>query len=109
MKAVAAIIFAFFMVWQPLTATPVKASGGCGPRELNCVSCCCAARTPAESKPVAPVQSRPVAPEQIQLFLPTVSAVILEQESLPSNDCEAAPSQAAGAIPLFRRDCAILI
>lgn len=109
MKALAAIIFAFFMVWQPLTAKPAKATNSCGALELNCVSCCCAARPPAEPKPVAPVQSRSGGPEQMTLLLPTISKVVLDEKILPPIVFDAACLDAAGAIPLFRRDCAILI
>jgi hypothetical protein len=107
-KALAAIIFSFFMVWQPLTAKPVSGKC-CGVPEINCASCCCMARPSAEPKPVAPVQTRSAMLEQITWLLPTVSAVVLEEKTSSSIDSEAAASKAAGVIPLFRRDCAILI
>ena len=109
MKTVAAILFAFFMVWQPASARPEKAKC-CGVPEVTCAACCCVQRAPvSEPRPVAPVQSRSAAPEQITLFLPTVSAVVLEETVPLSHLSDAASLQAAGAIPLFRRDCAILI
>jgi hypothetical protein len=107
LKTVAIILFAFFMVWQPVTAKPEKAKC-CGPN-VTAPACCCVQRAPAEPKPVAPVPSRAATSEQITLLLPTISKVILDQQSLPSVDSTAASSQAAGVIPLFRRDCAILI
>jgi hypothetical protein len=108
LKTVAAILFAFFMVWQPVTAKPEKAKC-CAMPEINCAACPCVQPAPVEPKPIAPVQSRSAAPEQITLLLPTVSGIVLEREVLPSVDSLAASSKAAGAIPLFRRDCAILI
>jgi hypothetical protein len=108
-KTLAAIIFAFFMVWQPLTAKPAKATNACGALELNCVSCCCAARPPVEPKPVTPVQTRSATLEQMTLLLPTVSKVVLDEKTVSPIVFEAACLDAAGAIPLFRRDCAILI
>jgi hypothetical protein len=110
LKALAAILFAFFVVWQPATAKPEKVKC-CGIPQVTCVSaCCCVQRAPvSEPRPVAPLQTRSIATEQINLQLPTVSAVVLEETNSAPFPSHPAFRKAAGAIPLFRRDCAILI
>jgi hypothetical protein len=109
MKAVAAIVFAFFMVWQPLSATPAKANC-CGGPVLASVSCCCARPIPDAPKPSAPVPTRQAMQEGVTLLLPTVAGeILLERSSSNFVLSEAESSISAGALPLFRRDCALLI
>jgi hypothetical protein len=112
LKTVGAILFAFFVVWQPLTASPAKAAGCCGNPALACAVCPCEAKAPVSEspKPAAPIPSRTVSQEPVTLLLPTVSGeILLEKSSSPSVIPQAALSCAAGAVPLFRRDCALLI
>jgi hypothetical protein len=109
MKAVAAILFAFFVVWQPLRATPANANC-CGVAVVACVSCCCAPQNSEAPKPVAPVPIRPATQESVTLLLPTVAGEILLERSSPDFTFpDAESSISAGAIPLFQRDCALLI
>jgi hypothetical protein len=109
-KAVAAILLTFFMVWQPLSATPAKASC-CGGTVLLSASCCCAKVIPDAPKPSAPVPTRPATTQESVLpLLPTVAGEILLDRA-PSNSSipKAERSVSAGALPLFQRDCALLI
>jgi hypothetical protein len=108
-KAIAAILFAFFLVWQPLRATPANANC-CGVAVVACVSCCCAPKSPEAPKPAAPVPTRPATQESVTLLLPTVAGEILLERSSPNFSFpDAEPSFSAGAVPLFQRDCALLI
>jgi len=108
-KAVAAILFSFFLVWQPLSATPAKAKC-CGVAAVNCASCCCAPANPEAPKPSAPVPTRPMTQEGVTLLLPTVAGeILLERSSSNFPPPLAESSFSAGALPLFRRDCALLI
>jgi hypothetical protein len=73
--------------------------------------CCCPAPVTDSSIPVAPVQSRTATPEQLTLLLPTITTSLLldqsaETSKLPSS---AEFSYSAGALPLFQRDCALLL
>jgi hypothetical protein len=111
LKTVASILFAFLLLWHPSTAAT---SGNCGgDLALACARCCCCTTAPAESNstnPLAPVPSRPAAPEQLTLLLPTItSSLLLEQSSQTSNPSQAELSNSAGALPLFQRDCALLL
>ena len=110
MKQIASILFAFLLVWHP--STPA-ASGSCGGEmAMACARCCaCCASTPERIPvPLAPVQSRPAATEQMTLLLPTFTTqLMLEQSARSSVPPQAEHSVSAGALPLFQRDCALLL
>jgi hypothetical protein len=61
--------------------------------------------------PVAPVQTRTATTEQLTLLLPTITAsLLLEQSAETSKRPSSAEfSYSAGAVPLFQRDCALLL
>lgn len=113
MKALAAILFAFLLLWpSPAAVAGAEDCGGAAAR-MDCAGCCCcAASKPAESSmPLAPVPSRPAASEQLVLLLPTLRAEFLALDraaQVPPSD-RGEPWAATGALPLFRRDCAWLI
>src|SRR5947207_1788943 len=97
------------MVWQPATATTAK-KNCCGAQALTCAGCCCVEKTAAEPKPLAPLPTRVVSQEPITLILPTVSeSLLLDRSSSTASLAEAEFSISTGALPLFRRDCALLI
>jgi hypothetical protein len=81
---------------------------------FTCVGCCACCVQQSNSNlpnPAAPVPSRPAANEQLTLLLPTITAsLLLEQSSQTSNPSSSAePFDSAGALPLFQRDCALLL
>ena len=109
MKAVASILFAFLLLWHPSTS---EAGGACGgDMTITCASCCCAARDASvPSIPLGPVQSRSAETEQLTLLLPTVSASFsLEQSAQVLIPPQAELCYSVAAVPLFRRDCALLL
>jgi hypothetical protein len=110
LKAAASILFAFLLLWHP--ATTANAAGTFrGGVAITCAGCCCCPAPASESSnPLAPVPSRP-ATEQLTLLLPTITAsVLLEQLAQSSHISSLAEfSYSAGALPLFRRDCALLL
>jgi hypothetical protein len=61
--------------------------------------------------PVAPVPSRPAANEQLTLHLPTITTRLLLEQSAESSKVPSSAefSYSAGALPLFQRDCALLL
>jgi hypothetical protein len=109
-KAAVTILFAFLLLWHP--ATPV-AGGACGgDMAFTCAGCCCCPAPVSDSSiPVAPVQSRTATTEQVTLLLPTITArLLLEQSAETSKISSSAEfSYSAGALPLFQRDCALLL
>ena len=59
---------------------------------------------------MAPVPSRP-ANEQLTLLLPTITTSLLLEQSAQSSNLSSLAElpDSAGALPLFRRDCALLL
>jgi len=110
-KSVASILFAFLLLWHPATIAGVRANCG-GDVAITCGGCCCCRPAPASdtSTPMAPVQSRPTT-EQLTLLLPTITASLLLEQSAETSKSPslAEHSDSAGALPLFRRDCALLL
>lgn len=112
MKQIASILFAFLLLWHPSTPAANSACGG--ETAIACARCCACCATPISDttpfNPLVPVQSRPDANEQVTLLLPTITAsLMLEQSSQPSNPPQADLSDSVGALPLFQRDCALLL
>jgi hypothetical protein len=112
-KQIASILFAFLLLWHP--STPAAANGSCCGGELamaaaRCCACCASTPQSFPVSPLTPVQSRPSAPEQITLLLPTFTTqLMLEQSAQSSTLPKAEFSYSAGALPLFQRDCALLL
>jgi hypothetical protein len=107
-KAAVSILFAFLLLWLP-SEQAAGARGGAA--AVECGGCCCCPRDASlPTSPLAPVPSRPAATEQLTLLLPTFSASLqLEQSANSSIVPQAEISCSAGAIPLFQRDCALLL
>jgi len=112
-KAAAFILFSFLMLWQP--AAPAG-TGGCCARDMaivfdSCCACCVAPSNSNPTTPVAPVQSRPATTEQLTLLLPTITASLLLEQSAETSKLPSSAefSYSAGALPLFQRDCALLL
>ena len=76
----------------------------------RCCACCASMPESLPAIPLAPVQSRPSATEQMTLLLPTFTTqLMLEQSARISVPPQAEFSYSAGALPLFQRDCALLL
>jgi hypothetical protein len=109
---VASILFAFLLLWHPSTPAANNSCGG--ETAMACARCCacCMGAIPDSTpvNPLAPVQSRLSANEQFTLLMPTTTAsLMLEQSSHTSTSPKAELSGSAGALPLFQRDCALLL
>jgi hypothetical protein len=108
-KAVASILFAFLLLWHPTTS---DAGGACGSDlTIACATCCCAPRGASiPSVPLAPVQSRAAATEQLTLLAPTFNTSLQAEQAAKLPTIPPAEfSCSAGAVPLFQRDCALLL
>lgn len=111
MKTVVSILFAFLLLWHPSTSAT---NGSCGgDLAFTCARCCCCATTPSDSapaNPLVPVQSRLEANEQLTLLLPTITAsLLLEQSAQTSVPPQTELPDSVGTLPLFQRDCALLL
>jgi hypothetical protein len=113
-KAFAAILFAWMLVWSEGAAPSPQMKCADDQPSMSCAGCCCCAReasTPSTQTPLAPVPSRPANAAQFALLLlPTIRGeIILDRAAqiFPASKPEVFAS--GGAVPLFQRDCAILI
>jgi hypothetical protein len=112
-KTFAAILFAWLLVWSGGIAPAASAASDCGDKvAMTCAGCCCCPReVSAPENPLAPVPARPANPAQsMLLLLPTLANdVVLDRAEILSSDLMPERRASAEAIPLFRRDCVLLI
>ena len=112
MKSVSAIMLSLLLMWMQVAvmAQPAKADAPAKCSRCACKRNCCVTQSnPPESapQPAAPAQSVQV---HLQLFVLSASPAWL----LPRGDAEAFSSPASSprsavGVPLFQRDCALLI
>lgn len=113
MKRAAAIILSLMLMWlqvlasaPTLSATASEPSCGCCPAKKTC--CCVKESTPdAMPFPVAPTSVNVSA--DFNAVLAQVIAWTLPETSLAIVSSSANPSMPLSAVPLFQRDCALLI
>lgn len=93
-------------------SVPAAGSDGdrCACRACACQHCGCAVDGPAsDSQPVS-TAALPAPPETHPLaLLPAARAAVTLREEAPSTADASRPALPASAVPLFRRDCALLI
>lgn len=114
-KRLTAILFSVLVVWMQFAPAPVSALPTCvKPAMGNCADCCdrmacCLAKPTSNSQPTPAIPAQSNLQNQISLLAPSVVVWNLPQSPASLISSVSASPLMAMAVPLYERNCTLLL